>query len=338
MGFKKSKIYNWEFWPFWIFYIPVYVKYIWYTFRTGSPLFFAAANPLMEIGGFAAYSKHRVLSKVPNQYLPKTTLVNPPFSIPEFKKVLDELDFTYPVILKPDKGERGFGVEKIDQDQDLEVYLKSAKHDLIIQEYIDYPIELGIMYHRMPDEETGHITSIVQKDFLHVIGDGTSTLKTLFEKGNRTKRLLEKLNADFIDQLDIIPKKGDVIELEPIGNHVRGTTFLNANYLINDQLTKVINDIALEIPDFFFGRFDLRVKSMEDLFIGQHIKIMEVNGANSEPAHIYDPETKLIEAYKHLFKHWRILFLISRQNHQKGVQYPPFFSTYKQIRQYYKTR
>ena len=65
---------------------------------------------------------------------------------------------------------------------------------------------------------------------------------------------------------------------------------------------------------------------------------MELNGANSEPAHIYDPKTSLIDAYKAIFKHWNILFDISTANHKEGIKYDSFFYTLKEIKSYFRNR
>ena len=98
----------------------------------------------------------------------------------------------------------------------------------------------------------------------------------------------------------------------------------------------VINNDKIE--GFNFGRFDLRVSSLDNLYKGKDIKIMEVNGANSEPAHIYDPEMKLFTAYKAVFQHWNNLYEVSIQNAKKGHTYTPFLSAYSDIRYYFKNR
>ena len=106
-----------------------------------------------------------------------------------------------------------------------------------------------------------------------------------------------------------------------IGNHCLGTKFLNANHLINDQLTAVFNKISHEIDGFYFGRYDLRCPSLSDLYEGKNIKIMELNGAGAEPAHIYQPGFSILEGWQVLLYHWHILYEISILNHKKGVAY-----------------
>jgi hypothetical protein len=120
--------------------------------------------------------------------------------------------------------------------------------------------------------------------------------------------------------------------LEPIGNHCRGTKFLNGNYLINSNLVQVFDKIAKPIDGFYIGRFDLKVNSIEDLNDGLNIKIMELNGVSSEPAHIYDPTTFIFKAYQALFNHYKLIFIIAKQNIELGNQYVPFWLVWKQIK------
>ncbi|HSZ26257.1 MAG TPA: hypothetical protein VK766_11075, partial [Cytophagaceae bacterium] len=237
-------------------------------------------------------------------------------------KSMHQNGLTLPVIAKPDIGERGTQVEKINNEQELQSYLQTNNCNFLIQEYIDFEIELGVFYYRFPDQTTGTISSIVKKEFLQVTGDGESTLGELITRypraGFQFDRLSLKLNYTSI------PQKGEKVLLEPIGNHCRGTTFLNANHLIDSKLTSVFDTISKQIPGFFYGRYDLRCKNMEDLKEGKNIKILELNGAGSEPGHIYQPGYSIFRAWRALLFHWKILYLISIQNHKKGIPYMRF--------------
>ena len=129
----------------------------------------------------------------------------------------------------------------------------------------------------------------------------------------RAKLQLSSLEMVLGDQLEEVLPNGEEKELESIGNHCRGTAFLNGNDLINDQLHEVFDQICKNIPGFYFGRFDLRCSSLDDLYWGQGIKIMELNGAGSEPGHIYQPGTSIFTAYKDIFHHLNILLKISKE-------------------------
>jgi hypothetical protein len=326
------RILKWEFWPFWVFYTPVYFYWLWLSIRARSFVFFSAANPAMEMGGFGGYSKYNVISKFPPHLIPKTLFINAAITTQEaVVKLVEQNSLAFPLIVKPDVGERGWKVEKISDTPALIKYLILNRQKLLIQEYISYPLELGVMYYRLPGQSKGHITSVVQKEFLSVTGDGKSTLQKLFRQFTRTRYHLPMLLQLYKPDLDKILQPGEVLELVSIGNHCRGTTFLNANHLVTPALTEVFDQISKEIDGFYFGRYDIRVPSLADLYAGRNIKILELNGANSEPAHIYDPQMPILSAYKHLFIHWRNLFEVSMQNHKKGFPFTPLRSALSMI-------
>ncbi|MBC7828014.1 MAG: D-alanine--D-alanine ligase, partial [Chitinophagaceae bacterium] len=54
---------------------------------------------------------------------------------------------------------------------------------------------------------------------------------------------------------------------------------------------------------------------------GEALSIIEVNGAGSEPTHMYDPRHSIFFAWKEIVRHWFILWRISRMNHRKGHPY-----------------
>jgi hypothetical protein len=327
------KLTKWEFWPFWLFYTPIYFYWIWLSIRARSFVFFSAANPLMELGGFGGYSKYNIIKQFPSELIPKTVFVNSATSDPdELLKQIKSQELSFPLIIKPDVGERGWKVEKINHSQEFIAYLTRNRQKLLIQEYISYPLEFGIMYHRLPGQTYGYITSVVQKEFLSVTGDGKSTLQELFSQFTRTKYHLPMLLKLYKDKLAEVLQLGEVLELVSIGNHARGTTFLNANHLITPGLVKVFDRISRTIDGFYFGRYDIRVPNLEDLYAGRNIKILELNGANSEPAHIYDPQMLILHAYKHLFRHWHILYDVSMQNHKKGHSFTPLLKAIAIIR------
>ncbi len=82
-----------------------------------------------------------------------------------------------------------------------------------------------------------------------------------------------------------------------------------------------MDEICRQIPLFYFGRMDIRYHSRELLEEGKSFFILEVNGAGSEPTHMYDPRHSLFFAWKEIIRHWVILFKISRANHKLGFPY-----------------
>jgi hypothetical protein len=283
----------------------------------------------MEMGGFGGYSKYNVIKRFHSHLIPRTLFVQAAIFPPaEVLQSVQQNSLKFPLIIKPDVGERGWKVEKIDTPAAFIEYLTANPRPLLIQEYIPYPLELGIMYHRLPGQGKGRITSVVQKEFLSVTGDGKSSLQDLFRQCTRTRYHLPMLLKLYKHNLHKVYPDGEALELVSIGNHCRGTTFLDANYLITPALEEIFDNISKQIEGFYFGRYDIRVPSLADLYAGQNIKILELNGANSEPAHIYDPHMSILSAYWHLFAHWHTLFEVSMQNYKQGI---PFMSLRKAV-------
>lgn len=333
----NKKYLKWEFWPFWFFYIPVYVVYLWYSLKARSMTFFSATNPAMYMGGFVDYSKYDILERLPEDVVPKTLLLPNEDPLSVALAAVAEGQFSYPLILKPDKGERGFAVAKIDNEKELREYLAEHNQFILMQRYVDMPLEFGVLYYRLPNEEKGQVNSLVEKSFLTVVGDGVSDLKTLFETSERGQYYLDLLLKEYADRLDEVLPKDEALRLVEIGNHCRGTAFLNRNNLITAELVASFDRISKQIDGFYFGRYDCRAASLEDLYAGK-IQVMELNGTNSEPAHIYDPEMPIGEAYKFLFNHWKIIYTIAKQNHEKGIPYMSSMEGIKVTREYFKKR
>ncbi|GIV40072.1 MAG: D-alanine--D-alanine ligase [Thermonema sp.] len=330
---KWWKYLKWEFWPFWFFYIPVYFYWFYLSLRARSFAFFTAANPGMFLGGFTMYSKYDILRRIPSQYVPKSLWIAENTPVEEIINKIKKRKLRYPLAVKPDRGERGFAVARIENEEQLRNFLAAyPAWEWLVQEWCDAPIELGIMYCRMPGASHGQITSIVVKEPLQIKGDGTHTIGELIKKDERCRYHLDFLQKTYASRWNEIPEAGSKIQLTHIGNHSRGATFRNGHYLLTPQLQRVINEIARHIDGFYFGRFDLKVPSIEDLYAGRNICILELNGANSEPTHIYDPGMPLWKAYRDLFKHWQMLYLISVANHKRGVRYAPFSLLLKAIK------
>ena len=312
---------SWEYWPFQIVYLPVIVYWLFLSIRARSLFFFSASNPFIESGGMIGESKMDILKSLPQNLIPQTEFIKVGCLQNDLEEIVKK--FSFPIICKPDVGERGWQVEKINTIEELISYHQQAKCNYLIQECLKEPIELGVFYYRYPDEMKGNISSIVIKEMLNVYGDGKSTLKDLILNNDRAKLQWSVLQEKFKNELGRVPAVNDVINLVAIGNHSRGTKFMDGNYLINNELIETFTSISNEVKGFYYGRYDIRVNSIEDLYKG-NVKIMELNGAGSEPAHIYQPGYSLFNAYMVIFQHWKILYQISRMNNSKGIPYLSF--------------
>lgn len=315
------KLRSWEYWPFGIVQFPFFLYWLWLSVRARSLTFFSGSNPGIEMGGMIGESKYEVLKKIPSQYIPRTSIVRLPVSREQLIATLKDEGFVLPVIFKPDIGERGFMVKRINTEKDIESYLSQIKVDFLVQDLVELPMEFGVFYTRFPNQPEGKVTSLVMKEMLSVTGDGTSTLQQLILSKDRAKLQWGKLKEHYQDRLDEIIPDGKKIELVSIGNHALGTTFINGHHLINDRLNKTFDAISKQVDGFFFGRYDLRCSSLEDLYEGK-IEVVELNGCGAEPAHIYDPDFPLLKALGVMHRHWRNIFVIARENHKRGVRYP----------------
>jgi hypothetical protein len=328
---------KWEFWPYWFFYIPVYFLIVIHAIRARTFTYFTLTNPGMRMGGFSGYSKYGILRQLQPQYLPKTILFDHPASKEEIIQKMREVRISYPIILKPDEGERGWKVEKISNGLELARYLDDCPESFLLQEYIDLPEEYGVMYYRFPGEKKGYVSSMMQRDFLSVTGNGRSMLLELFGQSERCMYHIERLKEKFRNELTIVLPQGERKVLEEIGNHNRGTTFLDAHQLINEQLVTAFDEASSSLEEWYFGRFDVRASSYEQMVLG-NFKVIEVNGANSEPAHIYDPNMSILKAYRDLFHHWNIIFKISMLNRKRGFKAEPAAKVFKGIRAHLKEK
>ncbi len=315
------KFKKWEYWSFAVLYFPVFFYYLWLSLKRGSLFFFNASNPKIEFGGMFGEKKSDIFKLIPNQFIPETYRISKR-DMNKTMQVSEKLGF--PLIAKPDVGERGVWVQKLHSKQELIGYLEHCPENFLLQELVNLPIELGVFYVRLPEDKKGCVTSIVRKRFLSVIGDGTSSIKELLTQNMRAQ-LMANLSSRFLLRIgNTIPEEGEEVVIESIGNHCRGTQFLNDNHEIDEALSSAIDKLAQQIPEFYFGRFDLRCRSYEDLKQLKHFKILELNGAGAEPGHIYQPGYALIKAYKDIFWHLKVLSDISAQNKKRGFQYSSF--------------
>ncbi len=328
------KLFNWEYWPFNAVYGPIYFYWVWLMIRSRSVFFFNTSNPLISNGGFLMESKKEIYDLIPQQYYPATLLFKTGSNIDEVMKSIERKGMPFPVIAKPDIGMRGMLVQKIESEKELINYISNTKVDFLVQDYIEYENEVGLFYYRYPGAGKGNISGIVAKELLTLTGDGISTMEELLMKDQRFILQLPVLKETHADTLKIILKKDERHLLVPYGNHCRGSKFLDVSNLIDEALVNAIDSICKEIPEFYFGRMDIRYKSWEDLKEGKNFSIIELNGAGSEPTHIYDPGHSIFFAWKEIIRHWNILYRISRLNHQrKKIPYMAFSSGIRMLKE-----
>ena len=320
------KTYNWEYWPMWMVYFPVGFYYLYLSFRARSFFFFSAANPSIETGGMFFESKWKIFQLIPQKYFPITILINADHAIDAIKLKMDSAQLKFPVIAKPDRGERGWGVKKINDFAELEEYKKNTSVDFLIQDYVSAPLEFSVFYFRQPDSLKGIVTSVTLKKLLTVEGDGISTIAQLILKNPRSFLQYKKLKNNKRINMDQILEKGEEQVLVPYGNHVLGAMFLNYNHIIDEDISDSFDIISKQIDGFYYGRFDIRCNSIDDLKKGINLSILELNGAGAEPAHIYHPGFSFYDAQRVLAKHYKLMFRAAIHNKMEGFPFMDYHS------------
>ena len=327
------KLSSWEYWPIWATYLPASLYFSYLSLRAGSPFFFSTANPSIENGGMFFESKKNVYAQIPEELYPPTIHLEADTESEEIFRKIREKGMAFPLVAKPDRGERGWLVKIIYHEAELIQYVNVVNRPILLQTYVNFPMELSIFYVRHPSWEKGKITSITGKKFLSVTGDGKSTLKKLIRQNPRTflqEQTLHKIQGFYGDE--ILPAGEEKI-LVRIGNHARGTTFLNCNNLIDENLEAAIDRISKRIPNFHFGRLDMVCKSVEALKQQKDFYILELNGAGAEPAHIYHPGYSYFKAQMDIMKHFSIMFDIARYFNKQGYPYMTLSDYRKKKRQ-----
>lgn len=331
------RVMNYEYWPFQLLFFPCFFYWLILSIRARTLVYFTATNPAIELGGFFGESKMNILKNVGEQHKPQSILVDATISVNDVLQKITEKGISFPFICKPDKGEMGFMVRKINNSQELKEYLIFCPGEIMVQEFVDYNIELGILYYRYPGGKSG-ITSIVEKEFMSVVGDGQSTVEELMKQKDRSRFQIKRFRKEKSALLSVVPPSGQKLLLEPVGNHCKGTRFINGENLINEKLVSVFDEITSKMKGFYFGRFDLKVKSLEDLYTGENIKILEVNGTTSEPAHIYSEGMTLWKVYAAIFHNMKIVNDIAIENHRNGEKYIAITEVIKTISKHFKMK
>ena len=310
------RLFHWEYWPFFVVYALMFPYWFFLCIKARSFFFFNTANPQISNGGFLMESKKSIYDQIPEGHYPETLLFRAGTSPSEVFASVNLNQLNFPLIAKPDIGMKGISVKKVRNEKELELYALSSRVDFLVQAFIPFENEVGIFYYRYPNEHVGHISGIVKKEFLAITGDGISTMRELILKDKRSTLQLGALEKQYGKDLNQVLPIGMEELLVPYGNHARGAKFLDITHLADGRLTETIDTICKGVDGFHYGRLDIRFESWEELKRGENFSIVELNGAGSEPTHIYDPRHSIFFAWKEIIRHWNILFRISRMNHK----------------------
>ena len=322
-----------EFWPMWAFYPPVMLYAAWLMLRYRGTLLPTVANPSFPGGGFYGESKAEILAlatrHVPEWVAPFIRLQRPDAPAADAASERDAAlaalaaaSLSLPVVAKPDLGCRGAGVKLVRTPADLLAYIDGFPRGaaFLLQRLVPHQGEAGIFDCRLPGELRGHIVSITLKYFPHVTGDGHSTLRALILADPRAGPLSHLYLRRHTARLDDVLRAGESIRLAFAGSHSRGAIFRNGTHLVTPAMEERFDAIAQAMPEFHFGRFDVRFEDFAQVQSGEGFTILEVNGAGAESTHIWDRRTGLLQAWRDLMRQYRWLFEIGAANRARGFK------------------
>lgn len=307
----------------WLMYLPPGIYILWLVIRFRG-LSFTAVNPALPGSGFIGEHKHHGLSlfnKANADFVARFSLIANSLSVErrieaaQVYMLAEELD--YPIVLKPDYGQRGLDVCVVRSEQELVDYLSGSSVDIIIQEHIA-GLEFGVFYTRYPENDRGTVFSITEKHFPVLVGDGQSSLEHLILENPRTHYMARFLLDLHRPRLSMVLPLGEQFQTVEIGSHCRGSLFLDGCDKLTPALEARIDALCQEVPGFCFGRFDIRAESELGFVEGTAFKILEVNGVTSEATHIYDPQHSVFYAWRILCRQWRVAFEIGAQQRKLG--------------------
>ena len=311
-----------EFWPDWAFYTPIVAYWVVLGLRYGDFSLPTAANPAIAIGGLCGESKCEILDQVrppERDLLARYAWIGRP-DLDAARQAIGSAALAYPLVAKPDIGCNGTGVRLIADRDALARYLAAFPADaaVLLQEYVDAPGEAGLFYIGPPDATRGRITSVTLKQAPFVVGDGRSTLRQLILTDPRAGRVPQLYLPRLADRLHEIPPQGEAVRLVFVGNHCKGSIFHNGIELATPALTDRIDRLARALPGFHFGRIDVRFTTTAELARGEGFRVIEINGAGSEATHVWDPTTRLLDAWRAQFFHYGAAFRIGAANRARG--------------------
>lgn len=328
----KRVISPFEFLPTWFFYTPVVLQSAVLSMAHRDWALPLIANPAIKLSGMVGESKHDIFTsagETANQWiLPFITLVKSSNHtddlLNESLQQLDAANLSYPLVAKPDLGCRGVGVKLIHSNHQLRDYIESfpLSGRFLLQKKSPYSAEAGVFYVRQPGETKGRIISITLKYSPYVVGDGQSTLQQLIDKCPRAGKLQHLYLPRHSEHLDLVIPANNQFQLAFAGSHSRGAIFRDGNQFITPALEQQLDTILTEFEGFNYGRLDIKFRDIHALMNGECFDILEINGASSEAAHIWDSDTRLKDIFSTLLTQYRLLYQIGAKQKKQGHKTP----------------
>ena len=309
-----------EFWHPFVYYAPVIVDVLLMTIRHRG-LVMTAANPAMPMGGLIGESKSAILEGLGSgTEIPHWVFLEPNGDqVPKALAFVAAENLTLPLVLKPDAGQRGSGVQVLHTEAELQTALDTMDVPSILMEYAPGQ-EFGVFWVHHPGASEGKIVGVTIKEMPRVTGDGERTLEQLILADPRAVALHRIYAEENSGRMDDVPAAGTHIPLVEVGTHSRGAIFLDGQHLITPDLQAAVAQLAGRYPGFHLGRFDFKAPSQEHLMRGRDLRVIELNGVTSEQTEMWDPKHSLWTTYRMQHAQWARAFQIGDQCAKQGAK------------------
>ncbi len=326
-----NRLGNWETLPFYAIYAPLVFVWVYYAIRCKRFWFFSNINPSLEFAGFEGDAKKPMYNQLPVELYPKSIYIEPSDSLSEVIDKISAAGLKYPFAVKPNVGAQGLLFRKINDEEQLKIYHSKVGVEYIVQHLVNLPVEVSVFHIRYPNKKHGIITGFIAKEYMHVVGDGISTLQQLITAHPKAVVFKQELLTKHERNLKTIIEKGSIYNLNITGNHNRGARFINLKDEIDAGMLQVFDNLSLYAKNFYYGRYDLKTASIADLKQGRNFSILEYNGAGAEPNHIYDCNMSYFKAIREIAMHWGHMYKIGRINYRNGIRYLTFLEGLKML-------
>jgi len=323
-----------EFWPTWLIYLPVAFLWLGLAVRYRSLTLPLLANPRLTMAGMVAMPKSELMSQAGD--VCKTAIL--PWVVyrvtdePVNKQVQAFLELAHaqtielPFVCKPDIGCRGVGVKLIRTREHLYQALSAYPPGASVlgQQLSSWEPEVGIFYVKDPVSGKVQISSMTFKNAPQVQGDGERTLAQLVAADPRTDKLKHLYYRRHQNDWHRVLEAGETLQLIFSASHCSGAEFMDARRHLTPRLSRAIERIMAGLPEFYYGRLDVKFPDLASLMAGEQLEIVEINAASSESIHIWDKNARLLDAIKTLLWQFRTLFRMGQYQRNRGHKPPGF--------------
>ena len=302
--------------------IPLVLHWLYLGVRYRSATLPSCLNPGIETGGLAGESKSACLAQIGSAFAPWVASWCRVVSGQDAGAARLTAGLAYPLIAKPDIGWCGYGVRRVDNDAALDGYAAAvpAGAAFILQRLIVAPNEAGLLYVRQPGARTGTLMAMTLRHAPRVVGDGRRSIAALVGADPRCRAHATKY-ADALGRAAFrrVPARDERVFLTTIASLRIGARYEDASSRITPVLAARMDAIACSMPDFHYGRFDVRFDTLASLLAGT-FSIIEVNGAGSEAIQFWDPAITIGAAFRGVFAKQSEIFRLGDAMRRAGYR------------------